>query len=172
MRMDLHALMSQFQALPGARHGGGDDPVRKPRYRDAAEAVAAANPFLERYPDYLAFLTHYGGAGRYPDEEGDGLQYLTIYGFGEYDPCHCEELDADGFHSFAESEIDSPDTAPRENPFIVMNYAFDGTGTRPLGVYAPHYAPHGTTAKWRWPTFTSWLAEVVKTRGVLLPQTG
>ena len=167
MRTDLHALMSRFQALPGARHGGGDDPVRKPRYRDAAKAVAAANPFLAQYPDYLAFLAHYGGAGRYPDEDGDSLQYLNIHGFGEYDPCYEEDLDADGYFSFALSEV----ALQPEDDIATMNYAFDGSGSRSRGVYAPDRVGPTARYEWRWPTFSSWLAEVVQTRGIMLPRT-
>jgi hypothetical protein len=171
--MDLEEPVREFARLPGA------DLLNKAIYSrgsgpwevEVAEFVRRF-PHLSRYPDYLRFLTRFGGAGLYFDPpQSDRYVHLTIWGFEQYG----EPLEADegGLLGFAELQARYQPHVPGTNAFegcVWRVFALDASGKRRPEVFAPIWPapdPAVTSCVPHWATFSAWLTEVVACRGKL-----
>jgi hypothetical protein len=102
----------------------------------------ATHPFLHRDEGYVRFLKRYCGA-----VVGDkaGRFWATVHGFypevgylDEYDFCRYDAtvpgLDR-GLYPFATMRYERPSTGRRLDREVMVDFSFDGTGTRHWGVY-------------------------------------
>jgi hypothetical protein len=138
-------LMAMFAARPstvicrGPEHPTHPDPSLTDRLRLWLET----HPFLHRDEGYVQFLERYCGAA-IGDKASDfcvtvhgfhpEVGYLDEYDFCTYDPT-VPGLDARGLYPFALLAYDLPGPGKRRDRRVLMDFCFDGSGTRPWGVY-------------------------------------
>lgn len=167
--MGIPEIVTSFGNLLGA-HLASDVPETTAGFPWAGEVAELVDrlPQLNRYSDYLEFLSHYGGAGLYRDDPtSDDYVLLLIYGFGEF--ADANEVDEDGYYPFAELQARYQPYQQGDNTYkgcFWRVFALDITGGREPAIYAPD-ASLPQYYQGRWQTFSGWLAEVVATQGKL-----
>jgi hypothetical protein len=138
-------LMAVFAARPSTVVCcGPEHPINpKPSLTDRVRLWLETHPFLHRDEGYVQFLKRYCGAV-IGDEAGDfcatvhgfhpEVGYLDEYDFCTYDPT-VPGLDGRGLYQFALMAYDLPGPGKATDRRVLMDFCFDGSGTRPWGVY-------------------------------------
>lgn len=173
--MDLSELIAKFEQL-GGRVGLGPTHATGPAsdIADLTQRWLAAHPFLGRDQGYIDFLLRYSGAEWDPIGAGFGIAiagfsglggYLDEWGPGDHQPDRLA-LTEDGLYPFATvcgytGAIQSFET------FVAIGFSFDGSGTRPCGIYRGITPQIGrpTPEQWYCGSFLEWLAIGIESRG-------
>jgi hypothetical protein len=130
----------------------------------------ATHPFLYRDEGYVQFLKRYCGAAI---ADKAGRFWTTVHGFHpevgylhEYDFCSYDAtvpgLDGRGLYLFALMQYERPGHGKLLDRQVLVDFCFDGTGTRPWGVYRSAIVgrkPQGN-AELLCPSFYEWLRRV------------
>jgi hypothetical protein len=175
--MELHSLIGRFREIPYARDGGPEVPGEGPSiWATEAEEYLGSHEYLKRYPDYVEFLRHYGGAAIFGPSPWlpPSDTFFLIYGFGEFDD-DADPLTQDGLFAFAFEQFSwrKPGRGRRTDAcMLYQGFTFNATGDRADGVYALRGHEKEVEYTPRWPTFTAWLGEMVEAKGRWLPPEG
>jgi hypothetical protein len=170
--MGIDELAAAFGDLPGALVSRGPRHPTRPQPSVADDLTWFFDkqyPALQSDPGYVEFMWKYAGLSR-SDEGHHHLFYL--YGFGPATADIIHDLDEnladeEEMFTFALCTVDG-DIPERPLDSYTVDFGFDLTGRRRLGVYRLESTTQVPRTAWVWHAndFTSFLAEAVANGGV------
>lgn len=167
----IHTLMVKFSKIEGATVGRGyKHPTHPaPELEADTKAFFAEHPFLQSYPDYIAYLECYAGAFVY--KGNDEMPILDFFGLSNVSTHLISEdgplINDKGYMTFFDSLI------IQDQELMGQAFAFDSTGTKRFGIYRyligdDAIIGKGTIIKpcqWYCEDFLDWLEVLIITKG-------
>ncbi len=162
-RLDLHELMKEISAIPGARFGRGPLHPTEPDRKLVDDLIIYLDcyKFLRTKREYVRFLEAYAGMHIFSPQGSHPITYLEVFGLGLF--AEEEELvGPEGFCAFSQWYDD-------ELEFGITVYFFP-TSPDEEWVYRKHFEKSdkvGGPMERAYSGFFEWLAAVVARKGYM-----